>query len=57
MQTLPGGIGFRESCPACAIVYKVEAKPVRDFGTAEDKRRGAARRALEERRERAALEW
>lgn len=57
MQTLPGGAGFRESCDACGVVYKVEPKAILNLGTEADKRRGAARRALEERRERAEGEW
>ena len=57
MQTLPGGGGMRESCDACAVVYRIDPKPIRNFGTAADKRRGAARRELQERRERVADEW
>lgn len=59
MQSLPNGYGagWREVCDACVTPIAIEAKPIRDFGTAEDKRRGAARRALEERRERVVDEW
>jgi hypothetical protein len=58
MQTLPAGPGWREVCDACVTLFKVEPKAIRDFGTEADKRRGAARRALEERRERGAgEEW
>lgn len=57
MQTLPSGPGWREVCDRCVTLFKVEPKVITNFGTDADKRRGAARRALEERRERAEGEW